>query len=111
MKIPFGKYQGLEVEEVTDIDYLGWMYSLDTIDEPLREAINKHIDKTQLRLNFGRYKGKTIKDIDEKEGNVAYLDFLYDTEEDAIKGERDFIYINKAQAEGIKIILNKYEND
>lgn len=37
--MPFGRYRGWPLDELPD-DYLGWLFSLDDLREPLRSAVD-----------------------------------------------------------------------
>lgn len=43
-RMPFGKYKGTEVCDITDIDYLCWLLSNIDVKEPLKQEIIDHIE-------------------------------------------------------------------
>lgn len=81
MEVPFGKYQGISVNHVVQMDLLYCKWILEKSDIPKKEKFNEFVielrkevenapkhDDSDLVMGFGEYRGMTIDEfIDDKE--------------------------------------------
>ena len=87
--LKFGKNKGKSLSEV-DPQYLKWMLENDSIFESVRSKVKEYIETNNININdkpfvfnFGKYKGKSIEEINDD----AYLKWLLNNPKtyDAVK--------------------------
>ncbi|KAI9995032.1 hypothetical protein PInf_011982 [Phytophthora infestans] len=72
--LPVEKYKNKKLEQVMESDsrYVIWLSKQDWVSDEFKAAIEENID--DLKLNFGRHKGSTVKKI--KENDYKYYEWL-----------------------------------
>jgi hypothetical protein len=62
VRIPFGKFKGIEVSALPD-DYILWLITLDDLREPLRSAVqDEYVSRFENRSGDGRHSVRRLPD-------------------------------------------------
>jgi len=97
-KINFGKYKRKMLKEIDDMPYLEWCLRTHKIVEPIKQHIQHYFDSinhipeikekpedVDYTFAFGKYKGKSVKEIEKED--KAYIEWILNSDKvyDAVK--------------------------